>query len=141
VHCRHGWLVDASGRPGRWPTLLVEGRRSEDGSLDARVLYTAPDRMAQGICCVASARRPPQRNTPGHVEEGRLKLGDPNRAEDGDRHAAEHDLEARDLGPLRLADGGHPPQQPGRLNEAVTKVDMMCTTASSDRRDYEADSS
>ena len=41
--CRHVWLLDAPGQPGRWPGLLVEWRRAEDGSWDARVVYAVPE--------------------------------------------------------------------------------------------------
>ena len=46
--CRHVWLVDAPGQPGRWPGLLVEWRRAEDGSWEARVVYATPEAAGLG---------------------------------------------------------------------------------------------
>ena len=46
--CRHVWLVDAPGQPGRWPGLLVEWRRATDGSWDARVVYAVPEPSGLG---------------------------------------------------------------------------------------------
>lgn len=39
---RHCWVVDAPGHPGRWPGLLLEWRREDDGWL-GRVAYAIPD--------------------------------------------------------------------------------------------------
>src|SRR5207302_3297125 len=39
---RHCWVIDASGHPGRWPGLLLEWRRGEEGWL-GRVAYAIPD--------------------------------------------------------------------------------------------------
>jgi hypothetical protein len=39
---RHCWVVDAPGHPGRWPGLLLEWRREEDGWI-GRVAYAIPD--------------------------------------------------------------------------------------------------
>jgi hypothetical protein len=41
--CRHVWLVDAPGQPGRWPGLLVEWRRIDEGPWLARVVYAIPE--------------------------------------------------------------------------------------------------
>lgn len=40
---RHVWLVDAPGQPGRWPGLLVEWRRVDEGPWVARVVYAIPE--------------------------------------------------------------------------------------------------
>ena len=45
---KHVWVVGATGQPGRWPGLLVEWRRGEGGSWEARVVYTTPERDGDG---------------------------------------------------------------------------------------------
>lgn len=39
---RHCWVIDAPGHPGRWPGLLLEWRRADDGWL-GRVAYAISD--------------------------------------------------------------------------------------------------
>jgi hypothetical protein len=38
---KHCWVVNPPGAPGRWPGLLLEWRRAENGEWEGRVAYVA----------------------------------------------------------------------------------------------------
>lgn len=45
---RHCWVVDSPGHPGRWPGVLLEWRRSQNG-WDGLVAYVIPEPSGAGV--------------------------------------------------------------------------------------------